>query len=115
MRVYVILPAAGLGTRMTAGHSSLTAPKQFLELAGVPILIHTLRAFADVPQVTAMYVAVRASEMDRVSAQVRYYGFAGRFTSWRVAITARRASPMRLTPLNATRTTSFWFTTPSVP
>jgi len=78
MRVYVILPAAGLGTRMTAGHSSLTAPKQFLELAGVPILIHTLRAFADVPQVTAMYVAVRASEMDRVSAQVRYYGFAGK-------------------------------------
>jgi 2-C-methyl-D-erythritol 4-phosphate cytidylyltransferase len=78
MRVFVILPAAGLGTRMTPGHSSSAAPKQFLELAGTPILIHTLRAFAAVPEVAAMYVAVRASEMDRLTAQVKEYGFAGR-------------------------------------
>jgi 2-C-methyl-D-erythritol 4-phosphate cytidylyltransferase len=78
MRVFVILPAAGLGTRMTAGHSSPAAPKQFLELAGAPILIHTLRAFAAVPQVAAMYVAVRASEMERLAAQVQEYGFADR-------------------------------------
>jgi len=77
MRVFVVLPAAGLGTRMAAGHTS-SAPKQFLELAGVPILIHTLRAFAEVPQISAMYVAVRVNEMDRLSAQVRDYGFAGR-------------------------------------
>jgi 2-C-methyl-D-erythritol 4-phosphate cytidylyltransferase len=63
---------------MTAGYSSSAAPKQFLELAGTPILIHTLRAFAAVPEVAAMYVAVRASEMDRLTAQVREYGFAGR-------------------------------------
>jgi 2-C-methyl-D-erythritol 4-phosphate cytidylyltransferase len=49
MRVFVILPAAGLGTRMAAGHHATSAPKQFLELAGVPILIHSLRAFAQVP------------------------------------------------------------------
>jgi len=78
MRVFVILPAAGLGTRMSAGHSSITSPKQFLELAGVPILIHTLRAFAEVPRVAAMYVAVRPNEMDRVSAQIRDYGFSGK-------------------------------------
>jgi 2-C-methyl-D-erythritol 4-phosphate cytidylyltransferase len=78
MRVFVILPAAGLGTRMSAGHSSPTAPKQFLELAGVPILIHTLRAFAEVPGVAAMYVAVRPNEMERVAAQIRDYGFAGK-------------------------------------
>src|ERR1700758_1964996 len=78
MREFVILPAAGLGTRMSAGHSSTTAPKQFLELAGVPILIHTLRAFAEVPGVTAMYVAVRLNEMERVAAQIRDYGFAGK-------------------------------------
>src|SRR5580704_14807735 len=78
MRVFVILPAAGLGTRMTAGHTSSAAPKQFLELAGVPILIHTLRAFAEVPQISAMYVAVRANEMDRLAAEVREYGFAGK-------------------------------------
>jgi 2-C-methyl-D-erythritol 4-phosphate cytidylyltransferase len=78
MRVYVILPAAGLGTRMTAGHTTSAAPKQFLELAGTPVLIHTLRAFAAVPAVEAMYVAVRPTEIDRLTAQVREYGFAGR-------------------------------------
>src|SRR5690242_1203831 len=76
MRVFVILPAAGLGTRMTPGQSPSPAPKQFLELRGVPVLIHTLRAFAAVPQVTEMWVAVRASEMERLRAQVREYGFA---------------------------------------
>ena len=30
-------------------------PKQFLELNGLPILIHSLRAFASVPRVTAIY------------------------------------------------------------
>jgi 2-C-methyl-D-erythritol 4-phosphate cytidylyltransferase len=78
MRVFVILPAAGLGTRMSAGHSPLTAPKQFLELAGVPILIHTLRAFAEVPRVAALYVAVRPTEIERLTAQVRDYGFSGK-------------------------------------
>src|ERR1700751_2255516 len=75
MRVFVILPAAGLGTRMAVGHNS-SAPKQFLELGGVPILIHTLRAFAGAPQIEAIYVAVRANEKDRLAAQGREYGFA---------------------------------------
>jgi len=75
MRVFVILPAAGLGTRMAAGHHTPSAPKQFLELAGVPILIHSLRTFSQVPRITAMYVAVRANERERVEAQVAEYGF----------------------------------------
>ncbi|MGA7886599.1 MAG: 2-C-methyl-D-erythritol 4-phosphate cytidylyltransferase [Acidobacteriaceae bacterium] len=75
MRVFVILPAAGLGTRMAPGHATQTAPKQFLELAGVPILIHTLRAFAAVPEVSSIVVAVRATEMERLSAQVQEHGF----------------------------------------
>jgi 2-C-methyl-D-erythritol 4-phosphate cytidylyltransferase len=78
MRVYVILPAAGIGTRMAAGHSASAAPKQFLELAGIPVLIHTLRAFAAVPDVAAMYVAVRPAEMERLAAQVKEFGFADR-------------------------------------
>ena len=53
-------------------------PKQFLALDGVPILIHSLRAFAAAPRVTAIYVAVRKPEMERVEAQVAEYGFAGR-------------------------------------
>jgi 2-C-methyl-D-erythritol 4-phosphate cytidylyltransferase len=74
MRVFVILPAAGLGTRMAAGHAS-SAPKQFLELGGVPILIHTLRAFAATPHLAEMVIAVRPGEIERLTAQVRDYGF----------------------------------------
>ncbi len=78
MRVFVILPAAGLGTRMSPGHATQAAPKQFLELAGTPILIHTLRAFAAVPEVSSIVVAVRATEMERLSAHVTEHGFAKR-------------------------------------
>jgi len=53
-------------------------PKQFLALDGVPILIHSLRAFAAVPRITAIYVAVRKSEMERLEAQVAEFGFAGK-------------------------------------
>lgn len=90
MQVFAILPAAGLGTRMAGppsknpndlNPSNLSAgapPKQFLALDGVPILIHSLRAFAAVTRITAIYVAVRKPEMDRVQAQIAEYGFAGK-------------------------------------
>ncbi|HME58093.1 MAG TPA: 2-C-methyl-D-erythritol 4-phosphate cytidylyltransferase [Terracidiphilus sp.] len=71
MHVFAILPAAGLGTRMAGPQ-----PKQFLILDGLPILIHSLRAFASVERVTAIYVAVRKPEMERVQAQIAEYGFA---------------------------------------
>jgi len=51
-------------------------PKQFLTLAGVPVLVHSLRAFLAVERVEAIYVAVRATEIDRVRAQVAEHGFA---------------------------------------
>jgi 2-C-methyl-D-erythritol 4-phosphate cytidylyltransferase len=73
MQVFVIIPAAGLGTRMAGPQ-----PKQFLALAGAPILIHSLRAFAGVKRVTSIYVAVRKPEIERAEAQVAEYGFAGR-------------------------------------
>jgi 2-C-methyl-D-erythritol 4-phosphate cytidylyltransferase len=65
MNVIVIIPAAGLGTRMSAASGARVVPaasKQFTELDGVPILIHTLRKFAAVPQVCEIYVALRQSE-----------------------------------------------------
>ena len=68
MQVFVILPAAGLGTRMAGPQ-----PKQFLALNGLPILIHSLSAFASVKRVTAIYVAVRKPEMERVEAQIAEY------------------------------------------
>jgi 2-C-methyl-D-erythritol 4-phosphate cytidylyltransferase len=53
-------------------------PKQFLSLDGLPILIHSLRAFAAVQRITAVYVAVRQPEIERVQAQIAEYGFADR-------------------------------------
>jgi len=73
MQVFAIFPAAGMGTRMAGPQ-----PKQFLSLDGIPILIHSLRAFASVPRITQIIVAVRKTEMERVEAQVAEYGFSGR-------------------------------------
>ena len=53
-------------------------PKQFLSLDGLPILIHSLRAFAAVQRITAVYVAVCQPEIERVQAQIAEYGFADR-------------------------------------
>jgi 2-C-methyl-D-erythritol 4-phosphate cytidylyltransferase len=67
MKVVVIIPAAGLGTRMTSAtrvKAKRPAPsKQFTELGGTPILIHTLRKFAASPQVSEIFVALRRDEI----------------------------------------------------
>jgi 2-C-methyl-D-erythritol 4-phosphate cytidylyltransferase len=68
MSVFVIIPAAGIGTRMA--HANAGVSKQFIELKGLPILVHSVRAFLDVPAVTAIYVAVRDTEQARVSAML---------------------------------------------
>ena len=67
MKVVVIIPAAGLGTRMAAPPTARTrkaAPsKHFTELGGTPILLHTLRKFAASPSVTEIFVALRENEI----------------------------------------------------
>ncbi len=68
MRVIVIIPAAGLGTRMAGVAKDASKPalsKQFTELGGVPIIIHTLRKFAALPEVDEIYVALRKSEQEQ--------------------------------------------------
>jgi 2-C-methyl-D-erythritol 4-phosphate cytidylyltransferase len=71
MKVIVIIPAAGLGTRMAPMPSAMDAKtkkphpsKQFTDLGGVPILIHTLRAFAAVDVVSEIWIALRENEID---------------------------------------------------
>jgi 2-C-methyl-D-erythritol 4-phosphate cytidylyltransferase len=70
MKVIVIIPAAGLGTRMGPMPSALDAKakphpsKQFTELAGTPILIHTLRKFAAVEAVSEIWIALRENEIE---------------------------------------------------
>jgi 2-C-methyl-D-erythritol 4-phosphate cytidylyltransferase len=61
---------------MSAGggaSGSTSTPKQFLTIAGVPVLVHCLRAFLSVQRVEAIYVAVRGTEMERVQAQLMEY------------------------------------------
>jgi 2-C-methyl-D-erythritol 4-phosphate cytidylyltransferase len=65
MKVSVILPAAGLGTRM-----GKSAKKQFLQLDGAPILIHTLRRFAQVSSVHEIIIACRQEDMEDVHAML---------------------------------------------
>ncbi len=63
MKVFVVIPAAGLGTRMSAATSGLRSKsKQFFELQGAPILIHTLRKFDECDRVDEIIVALRSNE-----------------------------------------------------
>ena len=63
MQIHVILPAAGLGTRMA--HTG--APKQFLSVSGIPVLVRSVSIFAGMPGVESITLAVRDTEAGRVS------------------------------------------------
>jgi 2-C-methyl-D-erythritol 4-phosphate cytidylyltransferase len=83
MRVAVILPAAGLGTRMGRGSAEKTgiSRKQFMLLEGSPILMHTVRKFAASDRVTEIVVAVRAEDLAWVGETL-----AGEFSPSRVRV-----------------------------
>jgi 2-C-methyl-D-erythritol 4-phosphate cytidylyltransferase len=50
---FALLPAAGVGARMGAQH-----PKQYLPLAGKPMLLHALHTFAAMPEIAHVFVVV---------------------------------------------------------
>jgi 2-C-methyl-D-erythritol 4-phosphate cytidylyltransferase len=64
MNVAVILPAAGLGTRMgrPAPEKGGISRKQFMLLDGAPILLHTIRKFLSCPSVSQILVALRKED-----------------------------------------------------
>jgi 2-C-methyl-D-erythritol 4-phosphate cytidylyltransferase len=68
MKVSVILPAAGLGTRMgrAVPEKAGTSRKQFMLLEGSPILLHTIRKFVSSHSVEEIVVALRADDMEWV-------------------------------------------------
>jgi len=68
MKVAVILPAAGLGTRMGKGTAEKagTSRKQFMLLDGSPILMHTVRKFIASDRVGVIVIAVRAEDTEWV-------------------------------------------------
>jgi 2-C-methyl-D-erythritol 4-phosphate cytidylyltransferase len=73
MKVAVILPAAGLGTRMGRGTAEKTGTsrKQFMLLEGSPILVHTVRKFLAADRVTEIVIALRAEDLDWVEEVLR--------------------------------------------
>lgn len=66
MQISAIIPAAGLGKRFGA-------KKQFLEIAGKPVLIHTLQAFETAPSVTHVVVVVPQEEKQAVHEMLARY------------------------------------------
>jgi 2-C-methyl-D-erythritol 4-phosphate cytidylyltransferase len=58
MKVTALVPAAGMGKRMGAEIN-----KQYLLLAGKPILAHTLQVFQDTPFIADIYVVIPAAEI----------------------------------------------------
>ena len=65
-RIAAILPAAGLGTRMGA-----ETPKQFLELDGVPLVVHSVRRIASCALVTDIILATRADVVASLEERLR--------------------------------------------
>ncbi|WP_336660591.1 IspD/TarI family cytidylyltransferase [Leucobacter sp. USHLN153] len=49
-----VLFAGGIGSRMNAG----SVPKQFLEIHGKPIIVHTLEVFESHPEIDAIAIAI---------------------------------------------------------
>ena len=83
MKVAVILPAAGLGTRMGKGAAEKTGTsrKQFMLLDGSPILMHTVRKFVASDRVGVIVIAVRGEDTGWVGEML-----AGEFESGRVRV-----------------------------
>lgn len=63
-----IIAAGGAGLRM-----GTSTPKQFSELLGVPILIHTIRAFHQVPAIGAIIVVAPAEHRELTCALLAQY------------------------------------------
>ena len=70
-RIYALIPAAGMGKRMGAGHN-----KQYLLLDGKPILAHTLAVFENSPLIEAIYLVIPEAEIPYCRSEVvERYGF----------------------------------------
>ncbi len=73
MNIFAILPAAGIGTRMASNK-----PKQYLLLAGIPVIIHTLRTFLSIPRITELVLAVQPGEIENVQSLLNEHGLTSR-------------------------------------
>jgi len=69
MSVSVIIPAGGIGKRFGSN-----VPKQFVEIAGAPVLIHTLNIFNQVAEVDNIVVSVHSEWYSFTKEMLTKYG-----------------------------------------
>ncbi len=72
-RYFALVPAAGIGERSGAG-----IPKQYVEIAGRPMLAHTLTALAAVPRLSRTLVVLSPADDRFEAALPDYAGWAAR-------------------------------------
>jgi 2-C-methyl-D-erythritol 4-phosphate cytidylyltransferase len=73
VRSTVIIPAAGSGKRFAALDGVPSLPKQFLNLAGIPILIRTLRVFEKTDCIQSIVIAAAADFHEHISQLCKTY------------------------------------------
>jgi 2-C-methyl-D-erythritol 4-phosphate cytidylyltransferase len=72
MKSVVIIAASGVGKRMKleGGQS-----KQMLEIGGLPVICHTLKAFEEAASVEAVYIATKADSIASLRELIGRHGF----------------------------------------
>lgn len=68
--VKAIIPAAGLGSRMSS-----SSYKQFLEIGGKPVIVHTLEKFQQATAVNEMVVVLPPGKVEAFSKRIAAYSF----------------------------------------
>ena len=85
-RIHLLIPAAGSGSR-----AGTPIPKQYQDLAGLPLVMHTLQALARVPNVATVGVVVSPDD-DRMQALVQAAPGLAHVQIWPVGGDSRAAS-----------------------
>lgn len=72
MKSLVIIAASGVGKRMKLeGGMS----KQMLEIGGMPVIAHTIKAFEDASTVEGIYIATKADSIAQLEELIERHGF----------------------------------------
>ncbi len=79
MRVFTIIPAAGLGRRMNFSPDffgvDIHLPKQFIKINGKEILVHTIEKFEEAKSVDSIFISVNFDFIELTKKLLRKYKF----------------------------------------